>query len=134
MPVECDFQIAVSMSLAECKKKTLLRIYSKMPYHIIKMCNRNLRRQRNNSKAVSMDRIAVSPSSRSRSIMLDNLMLTTHCQEECDVLYSAINNTIGGIRDNFSSFSVVILSVDCHTTPFRPSPSRSSTESQSFQF
>jgi len=59
VPVECDFQIAVSMNLAECKKQTLLRIYSKMSYHIIKMCNRNLRRQRNKSKAVSLGGIAV---------------------------------------------------------------------------
>ena len=134
VPVECDFQIAVSMNFVECKKQKLLIIYSKMSYHIIKTCNRNLRWQRNKSKAVSLGRIAVSPSSRSHSIMLANLMLTTHCQEEGNVLCSAIKNTIGGIHDTFSSFSVVIFFVDCHTTPFRPSPSRSSTKSQSFQF
>ena len=98
------------------------------------MCNRNLRWQRNKCKAVSISRTAFSPSSRSHSIMLGNLMLTTHCQEEGNILYSAINKTIGGIHDNFPSFSVVTFFVDCHNTLLRPSPSRSSTESQTFQF
>jgi hypothetical protein len=98
------------------------------------MRNRNLRWQRNKSKAVSLGRTAVSPSSRSHIVMLGNLMLTAHWQEEANVSYSATNNTIGGIHENFSSYSVVTFFVDCHTTPFRPNPSRSSTESQTFQF
>jgi hypothetical protein len=83
----------------------------------MKMCNRNLRWRRNKSKAVSLGRIAVSPSSRSHSLMLGNLMLTAHCQGEGNVLYSAINNTFGGIHDKFSSFSVVTFFVDSQTKP-----------------
>ena len=98
------------------------------------MCSRNLRWQRNKSKAVSLGRTAVSSSSRSQSVMLGNLMLTTHCQEEGNVLYSAIKNKIGGIHEHFYSFSVVTFFVDCHPTHFRPKPSRSSTESQTFEF
>lgn len=108
-----------------------------MKYYNAKLfpkCNRNLRWQQNQSKAVSLGRTAVSPYSPSHSIMLGNLMLMTHCQEEGNVLYSAINNTIGGIHDSFFSFSVVRFFVESHTTPFRLSPSRSSTDSQTFQF
>jgi hypothetical protein len=86
------------------------------------MCKRNLRWQRNKSKAVSLGRTAVSPASRSPSVMLGNLMLTTHSQEEGNVLYSAINNTIGAIHDNVSSFSVVTFFCRLSYYPFQTKP------------